>query len=139
MLRIFKKRNAYPLIGTVLSITIIYPYSFADLIAQIGLLLTLLGLGIWWIAHLTLGDSFALLPQAKRLVAKGIYKKLRHPIYVGLSLTAIGLAIVSSSPILMGIAIVAVISSVWRAFAEEKVLLQKFGDSYSEYKRQTWF
>ena len=37
---------------------------------------------LWVVARRQLGAAFSVRPQARRLVATGLYAKLRHPIYV---------------------------------------------------------
>jgi protein-S-isoprenylcysteine O-methyltransferase Ste14 len=47
-----------------------------------GLGMVVVGLCFWPIAHIQLGASFSLKPEARALVTRGLYSKIRNPIYV---------------------------------------------------------
>ena len=88
-----------------------------------------------------LGPAWSLVPradQATRLVTTGPYRLVRHPIYFGLLLLAIGEALAFGSwP-----AVVIVLSGIaptfaWRAYAEETLLSRTFGDRYTAYRQRT--
>ena len=72
-----------------------------------------------------------------QFVAQGLYRYLRHPIYVGYTIAFAGLALVIhsfwslvfSAPLLI---------AGWVAYVlyfEEPVLIERFGDSYRDYRR----
>jgi protein-S-isoprenylcysteine O-methyltransferase Ste14 len=48
----------------------------------LGLILLLTGFVLWTIARFQLGASFAVTAQARQLVTRGIYSKIRNPIYI---------------------------------------------------------
>lgn len=79
------------------------------------------------------------MPQASELIRAGIYSKIRHPIYAGLSLTSIGWAILTRSSLFIVLALTTVTSSIIRAKLEEKKLVTTFGEKYLDYKKKTWF
>ncbi len=106
----------------------IYAYS-------IGIPLTVLGFGLFFysdIAKMGVTDRDA-------LVTKGIYSKIRHPMYIGIILFHIGLPLTANgftaliSTVIWGVFIV-----IWKHF-EEKNLERRFGEEYVEYKKKTWF
>ena len=37
---------------------------------------------LWLLARWQLGDAFSVAPEARRLVTRGLYARIRHPIYV---------------------------------------------------------
>jgi len=45
-----------------------------------GLVLLVVGLFFLAIAHIQLGNSFSIGPEARRLVTQGLYSKIRNPI-----------------------------------------------------------
>jgi len=97
-----------------------------------------LSLGLLTLARVQLGNSFSITPQAKQLVKHGIYSKVRHPVYVFGLLLLSGLALYVNMPILLLGLVVLMPVQVMRARAEEKVLKEKFGAEYAEYRKTTW-
>ena len=93
----------------------------------------------WLSARLQLGGSFAIQPRAKELVTRGVYSKIRNPIYVFGSLLIIGILLYISRPIWLLTFVVLIPLQVWRAHKEAKVLEEKFGEAYREYRKKTWF
>ena len=125
------------------AITFFGPKSFGfgfNIIVAPALLIGFLGLILWVISMITLGSSFTVLPMSKNLVRTGIYKYIRHPMYYGINLTLGGLIIASGSYIGLFLYFILVIPlNIVRSRWEEKVLLEHFGNSYSDYKESTWF
>ena len=100
----------------------------------------LIGLGLWIVATLHLGKALAVLPGSDILVAKGVYKWLRHPMYMGILFTLLGLMVACGSLFgLIYIFVVVIPLNIVRAHLEEKALLEKFGDRYQTYLQSTWF
>ncbi len=112
---------------------------FGLLLSIVGLIMAIIGLVLWILAFIKLGTkSFAVLPRAKALETGGIYKYFRHPLYVGLILTFVGLSLGAGS--LLGIIytiIVILPLSIVRAKREEKILIKNFGKEYLDYKKRT--
>lgn len=72
-----------------------------------------------------------------KLVTDGLYKHIRHPLYLGEIIRNLGVAILFSS--VYGILIVSLASIflLFRIQMEEKILIVVFGQKYKEYKRRT--
>src|SRR5258708_27292042 len=51
------------------------------LLRVVGSMLLALGLIFLTIAHVQLGNSFSIKPEAKKLVTHGLYSKIRNPVY----------------------------------------------------------
>ena len=99
-----------------------------------------LGLAIWIAGMTCLGKALRVLPEANSIVAKGIYRFIRHPIYVGIVFTHFGLFFACGSTFGMIYTFVLIIPlNVIRAQLEEKAMLAKFGDRYRVYHGSTWF
>lgn len=105
----------------------------------IGIVIMLVGFLIWMMGYWQLGKSFAILPKAKELVKEGIYSKIRHPIYVGLSMVLLGMAVYFMSLLWLVAFVLITVLDICRAIAEEKVLSRKFGKEYAGYRKTTWF
>ncbi len=109
-------------------------------LVYVGLTVGLSGVALWTVAMMYLGKSLAVLPGGDRLVTHGIYKYLRHPVYLGIDMTLLGLFLaVGSTAGMIYLFVVVLPLNILRSRLEEKVLLQKFGDTYSTYRQQTWF
>jgi protein-S-isoprenylcysteine O-methyltransferase Ste14 len=103
-----------------------------------GGVLTVLGLVLLTISRVHLGNSFSIAPVAQELVTRGIYSKIRHPVYVFGTVLLTGLALYINLPYLLLLMLALVPMQIIRARAEEKVLTEKFGDAYRTYKSKTW-
>ena len=108
-------------------------------LVYVGLTVGLSGVALWTVAMMYLGKSLAVLPGGDRLVTHGIYKYLRHPVYLGIDMTLLGLFLaVGSTAGMIYLFVVVLPLNILRSRLEEKALLQKFGDTYSTYRQQTW-
>jgi protein-S-isoprenylcysteine O-methyltransferase Ste14 len=77
-------------------------------------------------AMATLGRSFSLTPQARALTTGGLYRVVRHPLYLGETLNVIGLTIVVGSVAVVAALVVVVACQVVRATLEERLLRRTF-------------
>lgn len=134
----YRVRFLYPLAGTIVSVVLFVLYWDFGFNKFLSLFVTLIGLVIWWVATITLGRSFSLIPRARELIQKGIYSKIRHPIYWGASITSVGWVVLTHSLVLVFVAAVFILSSLVRASLEEKKLIETFGGKYISYKKRTW-
>ena len=76
--------------------------------------------------------------QDAGLVTTGPYRLVRHPIYLGLALLAMGEALAFRSwPALVIVLSGIVPTFAWRACAEEKLLSRTFGERFAVYQRRT--
>jgi protein-S-isoprenylcysteine O-methyltransferase Ste14 len=104
-----------------------------------GFVLAVVFLTLVFLARLQLGDSFSIAPQARKLVTKGIYSKVRHPVYVFGTLAILGIALHLHLWALLLVVLLIIPLQVVRARAEERVLHEKFGEEYLRYRSRTWF
>jgi inosine-uridine nucleoside N-ribohydrolase/protein-S-isoprenylcysteine O-methyltransferase Ste14 len=113
----------------------------ALLLALCGCLLALAGAALVLWSRAELGSAWSLVPMADQgadFVATGPYRLVRHPIYLGLSLLAMGEAVAFGSwPAVVVVFSAIVPTFVWRAWAEERLLADTFGERYAVYRRQT--
>jgi protein-S-isoprenylcysteine O-methyltransferase Ste14 len=75
----------------------------------------------------------AALDQSHQLATGGPFRILRHPIYMGLNLLALGTAIWVPTAIVWAAFLLMTMGSDLRARSEERLLRQAFGSSYDEY------
>ena len=103
--------------------------------------LTLVGLAFTWWARLTLGDLWSGTVQRKddhRIVEKGPYGLVRHPIYTGLILALGAFAAQLATPGAV-FGLVFIIFGFWiKARLEERFLSAQLGEAaYADYRRRT--
>jgi protein-S-isoprenylcysteine O-methyltransferase Ste14 len=91
------------------------------------------------VARMQLGSAFSIEAKASKLVTTGLYSRIRNPIYVFGGLLLVGLALLAGKPLLLLVFLVLIPMQVARSRREERVLTEKFGAEYMEYKRSTWF
>jgi protein-S-isoprenylcysteine O-methyltransferase Ste14 len=105
----------------------------------VGLCLAAVAVPWWFVARWQLGASFSVGPTASRLVTRGLYSKLRHPVYLFGSLAWLGalLALLGWSALIIWLGVVVI--EIGRARREERVLAEKFGPEYEAYRSRTWF
>lgn len=104
-----------------------------------GVLLAMAGAAVAIVARLFLGANWSgrvTIKQGHELIRKGPYNVVRHPIYSGLFLTAIGTA-VAFGAVRHLLAIPLVFLGFWAKIRiEEKLLTQEFGEQYVAYRRE---
>jgi protein-S-isoprenylcysteine O-methyltransferase Ste14 len=110
-----------------------------DLQRGVGLALVVVGYGGIAAARYQLGKSFSITPQARQLVTRGVYSKIRNPIYVFGAVAIAGLILILRQPSLWLLLVLIIVMQVLRARREAQVLEAAFGDAYREYRRKTWF
>jgi protein-S-isoprenylcysteine O-methyltransferase Ste14 len=96
-----------------------------------------MGLMLWTLRSF---HSWRLNPRidhGHQLATEGPFRLMRHPIYCGLDLLALG-SVLWQPTLLDWIGFVAVaVTGDLRARTEEKLLLRAFGDAYADYCRKT--
>ena len=105
----------------------------------VGVVVTFVAFLLWLVARVQLGNAFSIGAKASYLVQTGIYSKLRHPVYYFSILAAIGIAVYVWSPLMLLPVVLLILLEAYRIGKEEKVLADKFGKAYDEYKASTWF
>jgi protein-S-isoprenylcysteine O-methyltransferase Ste14 len=91
------------------------------------------------LARIQLGRAFSLRAKATTLVTAGLYSRIRNPVYVFGALMLAGVIIFVNEPwfLLCFVALIPV--QIYRSRKEGQVLTEKFGETYLDYKRKTWF
>ena len=92
---------------------------------------------VWALVYFRSWRFRAALDESHELATGGPFRILRHPIYMGLNLLALGSALWVPTPIVWAAFVLMVIGSDLRARAEETLLRQAFDSSYREYCART--
>ena len=112
--------------------------STALLLASSGSLLAIAGAALVLRSRAALGSAWSLAPKADQgtgLVTTGPYRLVRHPIYLGFTLLAMGQALAFGSWPALAIVLFGIVPTfAWRARAEEKLLGRTFGQRYAVYR-----
>jgi protein-S-isoprenylcysteine O-methyltransferase Ste14 len=98
--------------------------------------IALLGSGLIILAVLYLGKSFSIAPQARRLVIKGPYRLVRHPLYAAEEIAIIGVLLQYAWYAALGFLVVHIALQIRRMDYEESLLMSVFPD-YEDYARRT--
>ena len=99
--------------------------------------------GLWWFhrSHTDLGKYWSVtleLRENHQLITQGVYRYVRHPMYAALFLYAIGQALVLPNWVVGPSYLVAFgILFTLRIGAEERMMLETFGDEYAAYMART--
>jgi protein-S-isoprenylcysteine O-methyltransferase Ste14 len=104
-----------------------------------GIAITAPAFLLFVVARIQLGRAFSLQAKATTLVTTGVYSRIRNPIYLFGGLFILGIIIWMGRPWLLLIFAVLIPLQVVRSRKEERVLTEKFGDEYLDYKQKTWF
>ena len=106
--------------------------------ADVGVLLTLTGIGLALWARFALGKNWSgtvTLKQDHVLVQSGPYGIVRHPIYSGFLLALLGTACLHGTlSAFFGVAIIALAFRL-KSLTEESFMTEQFGQQYTAYKR----
>ena len=105
----------------------------------IGLSIAAPSLLLLVLARIQLGRAFSVQARASALVTTGLYSRIRNPIYVFGAMLIAGIIIWTGRPILLLVLAVLIPLQIVRVRKESRVLEEKFGTEYAEYKRKTWF
>ena len=106
-----------------------------------GLAIELAGVVLAVIARRTLGRNWSSevrIAEGHALVRTGLYRRIRHPIYLGVLLLYLGLALQSGRlNALAGLALA--VAAYWRKIAlEEQVLARRFGAAFEAWRKESW-
>ena len=108
------------------SVAALAPEVFTVLFSAAGLMVVIGG-------KLSLGRSFGLMPANRGVVSSGLYRIVRHPIYMGYLITHIGF--IAANPTVWNVVmlVAADLTLMWRAVCEEQTLQKD--DAYRAYQQ----
>ena len=122
--------TAFSMMGPVL----VRPATVTALAPELAtVLLSAIGLSVVIAGKISLGRSFGLMPANRGVVSSGLYRLVRHPIYMGYLITHSGF--LAANPTLWNVVLLvgADIALMWRAVCEEQTLCKD--DAYREYQQ----
>jgi protein-S-isoprenylcysteine O-methyltransferase Ste14 len=104
-----------------------------------GLAIALPALALFIAARIQLGSAFSVQAKATTLVTTGLYSRIRNPIYVFGALAVTGFILLVNQPWWLLLFVVLIPIQIVRSRREARVLEEKFGEAYREYRKKTWF
>jgi len=121
-------------------------FSFAEYPLRIGPLISgivcfVIGLWLFYRSHADLGANWSITLEVRdrhRLITQGIYRRVRHPMYAALLLYGVAHALVIPNWVAGPSNLVAfAVLFALRVRAEERMMLEQFGDEYTAYMART--
>lgn len=108
------------------------------IVLPVGLVIGLVGFWLFITSSMA-KKGFEDIKTFDQVITKGIYLKIRHPMYVGIILIHLGfpLAFNRMWTLLSAVLWIGMVL-LWRAW-EEQELQKKFGKKYLDYKKRTYF
>lgn len=105
-----------------------------------GLAVCAVGLAIIASALWAMGRVMQVSPEPKaegHLVSRGIYRWMRHPMYTGMTLIVVGLALRQPTPYVIAAGVVLFALLAAKSRFEERLLVARYA-GYGEYRARTW-
>ncbi len=96
--------------------------SSAGVTYQAAVLLEFVGVAISQVARVYMGRTFAVLPANRGIISAGPFRFVRHPVYLGWLLLALGFSLAYPSLRNAGLLIAATALTLWRIILEEELL-----------------
>jgi len=106
-----------------------------------GVMCLVIGLWLFYRSHADLGTNWSLTLEVRdkhRLITRGVYRHIRHPMYSALLLYSVGQALVIPNWVAGPANLIAfAILLALRVGAEERMMGEAFGDEYAVYSART--
>ena len=116
-----------------------YPLRTGPLVA--GVMCLVIGLSLFYRSHADLGTNWSITLEVReqhRLITQGVYRRIRHPMYSALVLYSVGQALVIPNWVAGPSNLIAfAILFALRVRAEERMMVEGFGDEYAAYSART--
>ena len=127
------------LLGTTgaLACGFVPPLGGGPALLAVGTALAVAGAGIALWALAFLGRCVSVLPEVRGLVREGPYRWVRHPMYAGELLVALGVLLPFLGPLTGAALVTLFLVQVSRALWEERALASALPE-YAAYRRHTW-
>ena len=116
----------------VILYSIFLPLKLGTAWLYMGLLIFILGLAMQVMITISVANT-----PLDKLVTRGPYRLSRHPIYFGGFLILVGMGIASASWVVLLCALLWIVFFIIVVPAEERFLLEVYGDAYREYMNRT--
>ena len=116
-----------------------YPSRTGPFVA--GVMCLVIGLWLFYRSHADLGTNWSITLEVReqhRLITQGVYRRIRHPMYSALVVYSAGQALVIPNWVAGPSNVIAfAVLVALRVRAEERMMVQQFGDEYAAYAART--
>jgi protein-S-isoprenylcysteine O-methyltransferase Ste14 len=116
-------------------------YALPQAVTWVGVPVMMSALWLFWRSHVDLGDCWSVtlkLNRDHRLITRGVYRLVRHPMYASFFLFAASQGLLLNNWLAGWAAMVSVcLLCVIRIPREEQMLLEFFGEEYRAYMQRT--
>lgn len=129
----------FVMFAVMLAAVMIFPARAGTVLSRVGMLLMLAGAGTGLYAIREHPSGPRVSPEPKRgasMVQSGPYRWVRHPIYTGVLLATLGVAVAHGHPTLYLIFAIFVIFFTYKSRYEESLLMKAYPD-YVDYMART--
>ena len=144
-----KDRHSMLVLWIVITASVAGAFALSGLFPRTGKWITLayagagimvLGMAVRWTAIVQLGKAFTVdvaITTNHRLMDSGLYSVVRHPSYLGLLLTFLGMSLFFNSWVpLFSMNIPIFLALHYRMNVEEELLVSHFGEAYTKYMQR---
>ena len=114
------------------------PLLFPMFIELAGLIISMTGATLSIIALWSLKRCFSLMVEVRQLVTTGMYKRIRHPLYMSEIIHAFGTSILAAHPVALSVFFITLVLEMIRAKLEEHKFLRMV-PAYADFKKRTGF
>ncbi|MBN1812279.1 MAG: isoprenylcysteine carboxylmethyltransferase family protein [Anaerolineae bacterium] len=111
-----------------------------DCLRWVGVVIGAIAVWLGYLAHRTLGTNYTATlkrMEEQRLVIRGIYRWIRHPMYTSFFAVLAADFLLTANWLIGLLGVIYSLVIVERAGHEECILLESFGDEYRQYMRRT--
>lgn len=113
------------------------PFSILQIISWVLLIISLWAVIYGYLLLKRKGDPTINFENTSKLVKSGIYGYIRHPLYFSVFLLGTGIMLKDPGKVQIILGIVNLIAVYFTALIEEGEMIEKFGDEYRSYMKET--
>jgi len=135
--RFFAFESVFVLVLLNMKAWFVHPFSFTQIISW---LLMILSAYIAVAGYLTLtrqGKPDSNFENTSVLVKSGLYKYIRHPLYLSVFLLGTGVMLKDLHPLQLSLGIINLFAIYLTARIEEREMIARFGDEYRDYIKES--
>jgi len=114
------------------------PLLFPLIVELGGLLISMIGAALSILALWSLKRCFSLMAEVRELITTGMYRRIRHPLYMSEIIHALGTSILAAHPVALTIFLITLVLEIIRAKVEERKFLRVV-PAYADFKKRTGF
>jgi len=135
--RFFSFESIFIMVLMNLNVWFRHPFSLVQIVSWILLILSAYVAVEGFLQLKKFGKSDKNFENTSNLVKSGLYRYIRHPMYCSLLLLGTGVMFKDPGFVQLMLGAVNFTSLIFTARIEEKEMLSKFGEQYSDYIRET--